>query len=636
MKINEVKDLKNNIKRINDLEDRITKAKVEYYNGQSKISDKVYDALIDELSELDPKNLVVTSIGSEPVSNWEKYTHKNILGSLNKCQTFEELNTWASKYCLNPDQFFTTLKLDGLSVSLIYENGVFVKGATRGGGDIGENISQNVAKMAGIPLRLNQKINATIRGEVLLSKENHQKFFPDYSNTRNAASGISRRYDGDGSDKLTVLVYQILTDDLEITTQEEQFKILNRLNFITPPFYLSDNTLDILKLRDDYTNSLRDKFEFDLDGLVVHNNDLNKIAQYGSTNGRDKGSIAFKFDSIAREAFVSKIEIQCGNSGRQTPVAVFSPKVNLMGAEIERASLHNFANIRELGIDVGCKVLVCRSNDVIPFVEEVVESTGTVFPTPTRCSDCGAPVMEIGEYIQCSNISDCPSQITGRIANWIKELDIKEWGDSVLEKLVASGKVNNIADLYKLTLENLAGLERMGKKSAKNCLDTLWAKTEIPLDVFLGGFSLQMIGSSTIRAVMGTGPSTLDQFFKLTISDLEKVPGVGPTKAKFLFDGLKQYGEVMKKVLDSGISITQKTEGKLSGKSFAFTGKMINKRADLESMVSNAGGEVKNGVGKNLSFLVIEDVESTSSKAQNARKFGTSLISEGQFLEMVK
>jgi DNA ligase (NAD+) len=622
--------------RIKELETKINQARKDYYNGQSTMSDMAYDTMVDELFVLDPKNPAVIGIGADPVSNWEKFIHKTPMGSLNKTHTNEEYIQWHNKYIGNKDEVLVTLKLDGLSVSLIYENGILVNASTRGSGTVGEKITPNVAKMIGVPLRLNKKIDITVRGEMLLSKDNHKKFFSTYSNTRNAASGISRRYDGDGCDKLSVLVYQLFSDDVNIKTQKEQFVELQNLGFTVPTFYVVKTAKEVIALKDKYQSSLRDKFEYELDGMVIHQNDLAKQESYGMLNGRPYASIAMKFDSIAKEALVSDIQIQCGNSGRLTPVAIFSPKVNLMGADVERASLHNFSNIATLGIDIGATVLVCRSGDVIPFVEEVVKSTGTIFQPPTNCPECGTHIIENGEYIQCPNTTGCRSQIIGRIKNWVKELNLLEWGDTLIEKLVDSKLVANVVDLYKLTVDDLANLDRMGEKSAQKCYDILWANREISLEVFLGALSIPMIGQSTIKAIMNAGCDTLKKFGQLKAEHFEQVPGVGPTKAEFLAKGLEDNQNLILDLLHNGIKIKAKIVGAMTGKSVCFTGAMVNKRPVLEKMAAEAGADVKNSVGRGLTYLVIADPNSTSSKAQAARKLGTKLISEDDFLELVK
>lgn len=623
--------------RIKELVTIITNARNDYYNNQPKISDKVFDAYVDELSELDPKNIAIISIGAEPISEWEKYTHKVPMGSLNKAQTTEEFEKWYKDHFSKDDEIFLTTKLDGLSLSLIYENGTLVRAATRGSGITGELITKNVAKMHGVPLKLNKKIDATIRGEIVLSKNKLKKYFQEYSNARNTASGVARRYDGSGCEHLDVLCYSLITDDIEIKNYMQMFVELNNLGFITPPYYVLDSVKDVDDVKLKYQQEARDKFQYEIDGLVASLSDLKKHDACGIVSGRPKGSIAYKFDAISREGNVSDIVIQVGNSGRLTPVAVFNPKINLMGAEVERASLHNFSNIQELGIDIGAKVLVCRSNDVIPFVEAVVESTNTIFKAPKTCPECNSAVVQNGEYLQCPNTTSCPAQKTGRIKNYIKELNILEWGDSLITRLVESGKVNDVSDLYKLTVDDLASVERMGKRSAKKCYDLLWASKEIALEVLIGALSIPLIGQSTIKLVMSAGYDTLEKMYMAKTTDLEKINGLGPARASSLADGLSKNKVLISKLLERGVIMKTKTEGKLNGKSFALTGAMVNKRAVLEKMIQDAGGEVKGSVNKNLTYLVIADAEnSTSSKAVNARSLGVTLISEEQLLQMME
>jgi DNA ligase (NAD+) len=263
-------------------------------------------------------------------------------------------------------------------------------------------------------------------------------------------------------------------------------------------------------------------------------------------------------------------------------------------------------------------------------------NTNEIIVPPTNCPECNSMLIETGEYIQCPNVLECPAQVKGRIKNWIKELNLLEWGDGLVDRLVDSGKVVTIADLYKLTVADIASLDRMGDKSAQKCYDILWSYTTLPLDIFLGALSIQMIGGSTIRAIMEEGCDTLEKFGQLNAIEFAKVPGVGPTKAKFLADGLIQNQKLILELLDLGISIKDKIVGKLSGNSFIFTGAMVNKRPVLEQMVIDAGGTVKSSVGKGLSYLVTADVNSTSGKSAKAAKLGTKLITEDEFLEMLK
>lgn len=621
--------------RISDLAGKILEARTAYYNTDMPIvSDKVFDAWIDELKTLDPTNKAVTMIGA-PVqpSEWKKAKHQIPMGSLNKVNTPNELLDWSKdKDCKS---WFVAEKLDGLSIELIYENGKLVQAITRGTGGIeGEDITINVARMGGVNSDLNEDFNGSLRGEIIMLKSIHKKHFADKANPRNAASGVSKRLDSVDVDKLNILFYQVL-GDVDFKTEEEQFKWLAKHKFDTPNFWVFNSALTVNVHWREYQDKYRDKLDYDIDGLVIRINDMAKQMSLGDKDLRPLGAIAFKFDNETRESTIRDIIWQVGNSGRLTPVAVVDP-VQLVGATVTRASLYNIAYIEELGLDIGAKVLVARANDVIPRIEELVKGTGKTAKPPQWCPECGGFTKEDGENLLCYNTKHCRAQIIGRIKNWIKELNLLEWGDTLVEKLVDAKKVKTVADLYKLKVGDIANLDRLGDKTAKKCLDILWDNKEIPLEVFLGGLSIPMIGQSTIKAIMNAGCDTLEKFGQLGAAEFEMVPGVGPTKAKFLADGLKQNQKLILEILENGALIKDKVFGTLTGKSICFTGAMKNKRPVLEKMAAEAGGDVKSSVGKGLSYLVIADPNSTSSKAQAARKLGTKLISEEEFLDLIK
>ena len=331
---------------------------------------------------------------------------------------------------------------------------------------------------------------------------------------------------------------------------------------------------------------------------------------------------------------------QVGNSGRITPVAVFEPVV-LDGAEIRQASLHNIARVEELLLHIGCGVLVSRRNGVIPFVEESIiddnpddNNVGNTIVPPTNCPACDAVLIETGEYIQCPNTLDCPAQKTGRIKNWISNINILEWGDTLVERLVETGKVDTIVDLYRLSLDDIAAIERMGKKSAFNCYQSLWSHNPIPLELLLGSLSIPMIGSASIKLVMDAGFDTLDKIFAASEESFNGIKGLGPRKSKSLFQGLQKNKEMIGELMKTDIKVEEKIVGELTGKSFALTGAMVNKRATLEELIVSLGGTVKGSVGKTTNYLVIADINSTSSKAVSARKLGATLISEEELLVM--
>lgn len=618
--------------RIKELEEKIFKARADYYNNQPTISDKVFDAWVDELRVLAPTSKAVTAIGA-PVapSEWKKAKHQIPMGSLNKVNTPEELTKWADDA---GDKFLVTEKLDGLSIEVIYENGNLTQAITRGDGETGEDVTVNVVKMGGVQSKLNSNFTGSLRGEIIMKKSIHQKYFADKANPRNAASGTCKRLDGVGVEHLDIFFYQAL-GDIEFTTEQEQFIWLISAGLTTPNWCVIKEADKVNEHWRNYQDKERAKLDYDIDGLVVRLDDLDKQLALGEHDLRPKGAMAFKFDNETRESTIKEIVWQVGNSGRLTPVATIEPVV-LVGATVTRASIYNIAYIEELGLDVGAKVLVARANDVIPRIEELIQGTGKIARPPKYCPECNGHTEMQGENLVCINSALCPAQVVGRIKNWIKELNLLEWGDTLVEKLVLSGKVKTVADLYDLTVDDIADLDRMGEKSAKKCHAILWDNYEVSLEVFLGALSIPMIGQSTIKLIMGAGCDTLEKFGQLKADNFEQVPGVGPVKAKFLANGLVGNQQLILDLLERGVKIKDKIEGVLTGSSICFTGSMNTKRPVLEKVAADAGADVKGSVGKSLTYLVIADVNSTSSKAVAARKFGTKLISEDDFLKLVQ
>jgi DNA ligase (NAD+) len=620
--------------RIRELENKIFKARTDYYNHQPTVSDKVYDAWVDELRTLDPSNKAVTAIGAPVVpSEWTKAKHQIPMGSLDKVNTPAEFSKWVED--TYPDgKLLITEKLDGLSIEVIYENGHLVQAITRGDGDIGEDITVNVVKMGGVHSHLKHNFTGSLRGEIIMKKSIHKQFFADKANPRNAASGTSKRLDGVGVDKLNILFYQAL-GDVDFGVEQAQFAWLVNQGLDTPNWWVVKTADQVNKFWRDYQDTKRDNLDYDIDGLVIRVDDMAKQMALGEKDLRPKGAIAFKFENEARESIIRDIVWQVGNSGRLTPVATVDP-VQLVGATITRASLYNYSYIEELSLDIGATVLVARANDVIPRIEETIKKTGTVAKPPSKCPECDGKTVFDGENLVCTNTEYCRAQIIGRIKNWIKELNLLEWGDTLVEKLVEAKKVKNIADLYKLKVDDIANLDRLGEKTAKKVLDILWANKKVPLEVFLGALSIPLIGQASIKLIMKAGCDTLEKFGQLNADAFEQVPGLGPIKAKSLADGLKNNQQLILDLLKNGIEIKEAIDGKLTGKSFAITGTLSIKRAEVEKMIVDNGGEVKSSVGKGLSYLIIADPQSASSKAQAARKLGTILIDEKQFLELIK
>jgi len=626
--------------RIKQLAQDVSKANHDYYNDSPTVSDKVYDAWKDELQDLvnNCKNkklvaqvtLVLNSIGAMVgVSEWRKAAHDIPMGSLNKVNTPDELGAWA-KEC-SATEIFLTEKLDGISINTIWKDGTLVQAITRGDGSVGEEITPNVKKMQGIPKTLNKKFTGSLRGEIVLKKTDHKVYFPEYSNPRNAASGVAKRFDGDGSEHLTVMIYQAFGVDFK--TEQEQFAYLDKLGVIVPEHSLHKDIKSAIIEYKRYHNSAREKLDYDIDGLVCRVNSMSDQLALGDKNHRPKGAIAFKFEAEARETILNNIVWQVGSTGRITPVAEFDP-VTLVGAKISRASLYNYSYIKELGVDIGAKVIVVRANDVIPRVEEVSKGTGKTIKPPAKCPECDGKTEMNGEYLLCTNKTTCPAQALGRLKIWVSENNILEWGDKMLQKVLDNSLVKDVADLYKLTTDDLKSLDRMGEKSAKNLVDVLNKHKDVPLENLIGGLGIENVATSTVKLVIKAGNDTLDSINKMSIADFEAIDGFGAIKAQAFYDGMKSNKNRIQDIINAGVTIKARIKGKLMNKSFCFTGAMSQPRPKLQAMVIAAGGDVKKSVGKGLDYLVVSDPSAGTAKIKAAQKNGVKCISEVDFLAM--
>lgn len=620
--------------RADELEGLLPRYRTAYEAGDPEVPDEVYDALRDELKQLRPESGELKAIGAPAVTEWFKVAHGLPMGSLDKVNLPVELEKWTTDRKAPSNGLFWTEKLDGLSVHLRYELGSLIQALTRGDGFTGEDIFRNVVRMKGVVHEI-PGFTGSIRGEIILLKSDLKKHFPDYANTRNTAAGVSKRYDGKGSEHLSVIVYEVLEGDIPDDNQQlKQMGWLKEKGFIIPRSGGSCTASDVNEVWQNYQDRIRDVLDYDIDGLVIRLDDMAAQHALGEKDGCPLGAVAFKFAPITRESTIRRIEWQVGASGRITPVAIFDP-VNVLGATITNASVYNLAEIRKLKISIGAKVLIARANDVIPKVLSVVTPNGEPAEGPSNCPVCSAETEMEGEYLVCPNTASCPAQAVGRIERYIKSLDIKEWGEVLVEKLVTSGKVKAVPDLYRLTVKDLAELDRISEGVAEKLLKILRDKNPIPLEDLLGALSIPGCASSTIRMVMDAGHDTWEKMNAVDIAMLLKVPGLGPVKSRALAEWLGDHAPMVEELQDLGVAVKKIIVGVLTGKSFCFTGTMTRKRGDLEAMVIDAGGMVKDRVGKGLSYLVIADPNSTSSKAVAARKNGTSCISEDDFIEMV-
>lgn len=628
--------------RVDDLAGRVERHRAVYYQGSPEISDAAFDALEDELRDLDPTHPVLAKVGSaELVSEWHKARHEIPMGSLNKAVSEDELRAWVTRCdeILAQDQvgsiasdLFVAEKLDGISIEVIYRDGKMVDAITRGDGEWGERITVNVARMKGVPARIKDQHSMSVRGEIIVRTSDLKKHFPGVTSARNMAAGAAKRLEGAGPEHCTVLFYDV-ADHLNFPTEVEKFAFLRGLGFAIPR--TSHGSIDdVIALHGRYVDSVRASLDYEIDGLVVYANSLHAQALVGEVNHRPRGAVAFKFASPAKVSTVLEIRWDTGPSGRVVPLAVVSP-VELAGAIVQRASLHNAANVRALGIGVGDEVLVSRRNDVIPYVEEVVEKRGPASTPPSNCTVCDSVLSVEGEYLVCRNNS-CRAIVEGRIENWIGAIGALEWGERLVQQLVAAGLVKEPVDLYRLTVKDIASLERRGEKSATKCVEQLQARLPLTLPVFIAALGMDSFALQTAKLLVAAGFNTIEKMLAAREDQLAGISGLGPLKAASIVRGLKSREDEIQRLLAAGIvPVTPKEGGVLAGTSFCFTGSSTLSRPELTRLVEDKGGRVLAAVTKELQFLVIADQASTSSKAVKARKLGTKLITEEELMAMI-
>jgi DNA ligase (NAD+) len=451
------------------------------------------------------------------------------------------------------------------------------------------------------------------------------------ANTRNA-TGLAKRHDGSDCQYLTIVAYNI--DGKDFKKESEAYEYIKSLGFKIPNYRIG-TVKNANVMWQEYMDTTRDTLDYDIDGLVIFINDRAARFALGDEGRGPKGAVAFKFEAPEARSTVLNIVSQVGDTGIITPVAEFE-EVELLGAKIKRASLHNFSLVKELGINIGATIMVQRANDVIPFISEVITPNNGYFPIPEHCPACNTKTIRVGEYIRCPNKQTCPPQVIGRLNKWIGELGILEWGESILTKLINSGKVKDIADIYRLKAEDITSLDRMGDKGAAALLKELDKYRAVTLENFVGGLCIDGVATSTVKSVIDQGHDSLDKLYALTQRQLESVPGFGEKRASALFLGLKENKSRIDDMLSAGVTIKEKIKGKLTGRKVCFTGTMETPRKQLQNMVVAAGGEVDKSVGKATTYLVTSNANSESSKAQAARKLGSKIISEEDFLNMVK
>lgn len=655
-------------KRIEELAGWIQSASDLYYNGyDSGVTDYQWDTWVAELRQLDPNHPILKRTGArvDGHSGWDPVTHPFVVKGLGKAQTYDEVRKWAKKIP-RPTVWVVMEKLDGISILLTYEKGNLVCAATRGNGVTGEDITRNVLKMKGVPQKIDTLETTYVRGEIILTHGEMQAHFPDAKNPRNTAAGTAKRHDGTGCEHLTVVCYELLKAQSAYPTKVETLQELSRYGFNVVRYYhYSELAFCQVKYLDYENQGERKRLDYDIDGLVLQPNDMKKFHGAGESNV-PKGAIAWKFAHDSDNTTLIDIEWQVGHTGRVTPVAIFDP-IDLAGAEVQRASLHNVPNIEKLWSmeppRVGDDIVVSRRNDVIPYVEQVVNSRGGIdLYVPHNCPDCGTMLERDGAYLVCPNSTGCPPQLSGSIKNWIKKTDMKHWGDAVVEALIGRGIIRDYADLYLLTEGHLSKLTMEGRivgpSTAKKLIESRETCRNLPLAVMLGSMGTPLWSRSSFQNLVDQGFDTFDKIKDLVevtqncsadcgrwspkenrwveyvrLHDLDKV---GAKKVKVLLKEWPRISAMMQKLNAVGVTIqspakpaelTKDSSGAMVGEAVVFTG---FRDAALQKEVEQNGGDMRSSVSKKVTLVVTKDPNSSSSKVKKAKSLGIPVISRDE------
>jgi len=635
--------------RISELASLIQKYQKSYYNGEGEISDAEFDKLWDELKSLDPSNPVLQKVGADS-GNFAKVRHIMPMGSQEKAANPEQFLDWAKNH--QYDEYLVEYKLDGASLELQFRHGDLVCAVTRGDGSIGDDISANARKMQGVPAALfdrnGQRIDYTggVRGEVIMTHQVHQSLYSDKANCRNAANGLMKRKDGQGSENLTLITYDAWATEGNQPFNDEEDKIrwLQEAGFTTVRLEICKNPQEVIDYRARVMEE-RKSLDFDIDGLVVKER---AIDHADASRARPDRQIAFKFS--LEEAVSTLKEVEWSESGATyTPVAIFDP-VQLAGTTVQRASLANPDTMRKLGVAIGSHVVVVKRGEIIPKIEYVVDDVSpeelkpVIFPK--HCTTCGTPLVDEGSRLFCPN-KNCPKRVLHQLKKWILALDIRDLGDTLITSLFNDKRVQSISDLYTLSAEELSAyfLNEESLESQKDSLgaqkvyDSLQNHRRVSLSAFISGFDIEGLGETMVQKLVDAGYNTLEKLLSASSSDFASVYGFAQIMADVTAQGLAENAHEMRSLVSSGTIILAEggPTGALAGKSFCFTGELTTmKRADAQALVKKAGGSCKSSVTKDLDYLVTNDTSSGSSKNAKAQKLGIAIIDEAAFLKMVE
>ena len=692
-----MQELQESQKKMQELRKEISEHQRLYYEEDSPvISDSEYDELFRELKileemypELTDNNSPTKSVGGAPNAKFSKVTHGTPMLSLENALDKSELTDFFSRVrstlfkinsAGNPDvpnlfsgvedttsSYMAEMKIDGVAVSLLYRNGKLERGATRGDGKVGEDVTDNIKTIASVPQALNGNCppEIEVRGEVLmfknvfeeLNRRREETEEPLLANPRNAAAGALRQLASSvtAERQLSFFAYYVVNPgQIGLSKQSDVLKWLSDKGFsVQDAIALCDNEREADLFIEHWRNARHD-LPYVTDGVVFKLNDIDLWDKLGGTSHAPRWAIAFKYPPEEKETRVVGIEISVGRTGALTPIAELSP-VRLGGSTVQRASLHNEDEVKRKDVRVGDLVKIRKAGEIIPEVIEVVKEARNgseeAFEMPKFCPVCGAPVVRLPEEaaVRCPNRASCPAQIREAIIHFASRagMDIKGLGEKLIDMLIESDLIANLADIYNLKKDSLASLPRMGEKSADNIISAIGSSRSKPLESLLAALGIRYVGQRAAEILSLNFPD-IYKIAEAGIEELSNIDGIGDVMASSIsaFFADKSNRILIEKLASSGVRTDSDNyapnesmrgeeiaEKKLSGLTFVFTGELSFPRNEGENMVKRLGGKTSSSVSGKTSYLVAG--EASGSKLEKARRLGIKIIGESEFLELL-
>ena len=663
-------DLEQSKKRVEELVPLLKYYTQMYFDDKQVVSDYEYDMLMKELKQIEAEypelireDSPTQKVGASIKKGFEKVTHEVPLQSLQDVFSFQEVRDFDERVRKVAEEnnielkYVVETKIDGLSAALEYKNGVFVRGATRGNGTVGEDVTENLKTIKTIPKKLKEPIDITVRGEVFIGKEEFEKLNADrlmeeegqFANARNAAAGSLRQLDSKITAKrpLDIYIFNVQkSDTIEFTSHYESLLYLEKLGFnVNPVKILCNNIEEAIKAIEKIGKD-REKISFGIDGAVVKVDNLELREKLGTTYKTPKWAVAYKYPPEKKETKLKDIMCQVGRTGAITPMAILEPVV-VAGSKISKTTLHNEDYIRERDIKIGDTVIIQKAGDVIPEVIGVNKKKRTGeekdFEMPTVCPVCGAQaVREEGEAAWYCNGIECPAKLYRGIIHFASReaMDITGLGEAIIEELINRGLISNITDIYKLTFEDVASLKKNGKKFAQNLIDSIEASKHRDLYRLVNALGIRHVGVKIAKSLCKTY-DTMDKLMNASYESLYMNNEIGKIIAESIYSFFReaQTIDLINKLKGYGVNMmAEKEEGsdeRFAGQTFVLTGTLEKySRDEAQEIIEKLGGKTSGSVSKKTSYVLAG--EAAGSKLTKAQDLGVKIITEKEFEEMIK